>query len=185
MRGGKAELIFELNHRLKEALLGYEYIEGRIIRIDSTVLHSEVLKPSLALLSSQRIFTGAEQEIRDAFDKFRARDNKAAVVDALKAFESVMKAIFVKRGRTYNETDTASKLIGVCFDNGLVPLYMQNHYSGLRTILESGVPTIRNKTSGHGQGMNIKPLDDHFASYVLYTALANIKLLIDCDKALP
>ncbi|RRH68321.1 STM4504/CBY_0614 family protein [Falsigemmobacter faecalis] len=175
----------ELNHRFKEASVGYEYINGELIRIDSLVLHSEVLKPTLTILSSNKIYKGAEDEIVQAFQKFKHNDNKGAVSDALKAFESTMKAILDKRQWTYSPNDTASKLIAACFDNNLIPAYMQTHFSGLRTILESGVPTIRNKTSGHGQGSSVKPLDDHFASYVLYTALANMKLLIDCEKVLP
>lgn len=177
--------IVEINHRLREAGLGYELIEAKIIRIDSTILHSEVLKPTLTILSSEVIYRGAEQEIHLAFEKFKQNDNKGAVHEALKAFESTMKAIIDKRNWGRDEGATASKLIAICLSNELIPSYMQTHFSALKSILESGVPTIRNKTSGHGQGSSIKNLDDHYASYTLYTALANIKLLIDCEKSMP
>lgn len=181
----KKDATFELNHRFREAGLGYEFVEGHIVRIDSTTLHAEVLKPTIAMLTSSKSFKGAEQEIHHAFSKYRSHDNKGAVADALKALESTMKAILDRRGWAYGANDPASKLIAACFDNGLIPSYMQTHFGALRTMLESGVPTVRNKTSGHGQGSVVKPLEDHYASYVLYTALANMKLLIDCDKALP
>lgn len=156
-----------------------------MVRIDSNLLHAGVLKPTIVILSSDKTLAGAEQEILEAFKKFRTGDNKGAVADALKAFESTMKAILTKRKWMFSPNDTASKLISACFDNGLLPAYLNNHFAGLKVMLESGVPTVRNKTSGHGQGTVVLPLGDHFASYVLYTALANMKLMIDCEKALP
>lgn len=181
----KEEYIREINHRFREVGLGYEFLGQHVVRIDAQALHAEVLKPTMALLSAENNFAGAEQEMQTAFENYRASDNKGAVAEALKAFESVMKSICAKRNWAHSPNDTASKLLGVCFVNNLIPTYLQSHFTGLRTVLESGVPTVRNKTSGHGQGSTIQPLEDHFVSYVLYTALANIKLLIDCDKALP
>jgi hypothetical protein len=183
--GKKNEAIFELNHRFREVALGYEFVDGKFVRIDSQMLHNEVLKPALIALSSDPIYRGAEQEILNAFEKYRSHDNKGAVAEALKAFESTMKSIHDKRAWAYNQNDGASKLIASCFANGLVPMYMQTQFSALISMLESGVPVVSNKTSGHGQGSTIKPLDDHYASYVLYSALANMKLLLDCEKALP
>lgn len=180
----KNNYIIEINHRFKEAGLGYEFIDKQIIRIDSKVLHNKVLMPTIAILSSNKIFSGAEDEIRDAFDKFKNGDNKGAVVDAAKAFESTMKAILNKRKWTYNATDSASKLIEACVDNKLFPIYMTTHLNALASMLKSGVPTVRNRTAGHGQGTEITELADHFSSYVLYTALANMKLIIDCDNDL-
>ncbi|MEA5159951.1 hypothetical protein U5903_04105 [Cereibacter johrii] len=180
-----AEHIHELNHRLREAGLGYEFVGDQIIRVDSKILHAEVLKPTLLLLSSKKAYEGAEQEILHAFEKFRHHDNKGAVTEALKAFESTMKAILEMREWQYAPNDPAARLIAACFSNGLIPAYLQTHFGALKTMLESGVPTVRNKTSGHGQGTAVSPLPDHYASYVLYTALANMKLMIECEEALP
>lgn len=180
----RVDLINEINHRFMEAALGYEFVDFEIIRVDSRKLHAELLKPTLSILSSKVEFEGANQEIRHAFEKFRNHDNKGAIVEALKAFESTMKAILDKRSWSYKSGDSASKLISACFENGLLPSYMQNHFSALRSMLETGVPVVRNKTSGHGQGSEVRAVDDHLTSYVLYTALANMKLLIDCDMAL-
>lgn len=68
------------------------------------------------------------------------------------AFESVMKSICDRRGWTYGDRATAKSLIKVCFDNEIVPAFWQSHFSSLCGLLESGVPTGRNKLSGHGQG---------------------------------
>ena len=69
-----------------------------------------------------------------------------------KSLESTMKTICDKRRWGYAKNDTASKLLAVCFDNGLVPPFWVSHFSALRATLEAGVPTGRNKLSGHGQG---------------------------------
>ena len=51
---------------------------------------------------------------------------------------------------------TASALIRTLLDNNLIPAETQSHFERLRATiratLESGVPTIRNKFAGHGQG---------------------------------
>ena len=44
------DAINELNQRFKEHGIGYEYSSGEIIRVDSKLLHSEVVKPVLKLL---------------------------------------------------------------------------------------------------------------------------------------
>jgi HEPN domain-containing protein len=180
----KQSYVCEINHRFKESGLGYEVIDAKVVRIDSQILHVEILKPTLLALSKQAWLSGAEQEIQRAFANFRSNDNKGAVVEALKAFESVMKAILTKRAWSFNSGDPSSRLIAACFEHGLVPDYLQSHFSSLKSLLQSGVPAVRNKSAAHGQGSTVADLPDHFASYVLYTALANMKLLLDCDRAL-
>lgn len=179
----KLEIIQEINHRFMEAALGYEFVDFEIIRIDSGILHSEVLKPTLLALSSNVLYEGANEEIRQAFEKYRSHDNKGAIVEALKAFESTMKAILEKNEWPHSPGDPASKLIAACFENGLLPPHMRNHVNALKNTLETGVPVVRNKTAGHGQGAVVKSVEGHMTSYVLYTALANMKLFIDCDMA--
>lgn len=40
--------------------------------------------------------------------------------------------------------------IEIAFGNGLVPGYLESQLGALRSVLQSGVPTIRNEMSGHG-----------------------------------
>src|SRR3712207_8688399 len=40
--------------------------------------------------------------------------------------------------------------------------------AGLRNTLEAGVPTLRNKNSGHGQGFFVKQVPDYFVGYALH-----------------
>jgi hypothetical protein len=56
-----SDAIADLNHRLLEHGVGYQYVSGKIIRIDSQFLHAEVVKPALALLQDKR-YHGANDE---------------------------------------------------------------------------------------------------------------------------
>jgi AbiJ N-terminal domain 4 len=176
------EAIREVNTRFKEHGLGYEY-DGEIIRIDAELIHAEVVRPALALLQNSK-FAGSQQEFLNAYEHYRKGNNKEALNDALKAFESTMKTIFERRKWAYNQTDTASKLIKIAFDNGLVPSFWESQFSGLRTTLEAGIPTARNKLSGHGQGSLPADVPNHLTAYVLHMTASAIVFLIKSDEAL-
>lgn len=61
--------------------------------------------------------------------------------------------------------------------NGFFPAYMNNHMTSLRASLESGLPTMRNKNAGHGQGSSVVNVSDEFTEYALNLAATNIVLL--------
>lgn len=154
------EAISEFNIRLKQHGIGFEYIDGQIIRIDSQFIHSEAVKPALLILTDAR-YVGARQEFHNAFLKYQKGQFKDALVEALKAFESVLKTICGIRGWSYGTTDTASKLIEVVLREGLVSPYMQGNLTNLKGLLES-VATPRNKMGGHGQGETIVDVSAYF-----------------------
>lgn len=174
--------IEELNYRFKQHDLGYEFVNGEVIRIDNKMLHQEVIKPALRLLYEEG-FDGAEEEFRKAFEYRRKGDNKNAILEAGKSFESTMKTICDKKGYTYDKAkDTAKKLIEILESNNFYPSYMASHMASLRTTLETGLPVLRNKTSGHGQGSVVTPILDEFAEYALNLAATNIVLLVGIYK---
>jgi hypothetical protein len=174
--------INELNHRFHEHAIGYQYNNGQIVRVDSSFIHSEVIVPALSLLSGQG-FKGAEQEFRSAHKHHRKREYKDAIVDALNAFESTMKTICDECEWSYSKTASAKELINVVLENELVPKYLQTHLSGLRSVLEAGVPTVRNKTSGHGQGAQPVDVPEYLAAYALHLTASNIVLLVEAYNA--
>jgi hypothetical protein len=177
------DAIGELNARFGEHNLGYQYLGGQIVRVDSEYLHKEVSEPALQLLHAHG-FDGPEEEFRSAHDHFRHGRLKEATVDALKAFESVMKAICDARKWSYDPRAQAKDLIAVVLNEGLIPEYLQTEISGLRNLLEASVPTVRNKMGGHGQGATTKPMPPHLAAYALHSAASNIVLLIQAHQAL-
>jgi hypothetical protein len=177
------DAIEELNHRFREHGVGFEYVKGEIMRVDSQFLHSETVKPALALLNELG-FSGPADEFIRAFDHHRKGENKDAIADALNAFESTMKAICDARRWKYQTKDTAKPLLDILFNNGLIPAELANHFGGLRSAMESGLPTLANRTSRHGQGSIPTEVPDHFVAYALHLVAANIVFLVGCHKAL-
>lgn len=175
--------IAEINARMRAAGLGYEY-DGEIIRVDSELVHAEAVKPALELLREKR-YAGPEQEFRAAYEHYRNGKNKEAVTEAAKAFESTMKVILAERGWAHSATDTATKLIAALYEHKLIPNYWQNAMAGLRTLLESAIPTPRNKSSAHGQGVDMTTIPDYITGYVLHMTAATIVFLVKAEQALP
>ena len=175
------EAIAQLNYWFRRRGVGYQYESGQIIRIDSQLIHSEVVKPALNMLADP-MYQGANAEFLSAHEHYRMGKYKECLNDCLKAFESCIKAICKKRQWTYNETDTISRLIGIVFDEELIPTFMQSHFSGLRSTLEAGVPTARNRQSGHGQGANIITVPEYMAAYALHLTASNILFLAKANE---
>ena len=175
------DAIEELNHRFREHSIGYEFIGGELIRVDSQYVHTEVTKPAISLLRDVE-FTGASDEFLRAHEHYRKKRYKEGVAEALKAFESTMKSICDARKWPYADA-TAKTLIKILIENGLIPSYLESHFGGLRSAMESGLPTIRDKTAGHGQGPKPTAIPEHFAAYALHLAAANIVFLIESHKA--
>lgn len=172
------EAVEELNTRFREHGVGYQFESGEVIRVDSTYVHSEITKPVLSLLWNDK-FTGANEEYLKAHEHYRHGRNKECLTDCLKAFESTMKIICSEKEWAFNQTDTASKLINVCFANDLIPSFTQNQFSSLQNLLTTGIPTIRNKVGGHGQGQVPQKVDDELTRYGLNLTGTNIIFLIE------
>jgi len=176
--------IDELNRRFQEHGAGYRYEEGKVIRIDSELIHAEVVKPALALLRA-REYAGAQAEFLQAHEHYRNGRDKEALADCLKSLESVMKAICAKRKWKHDPNATSAPLIKVLFDNGLVPQFWNQHFSALRATLESGVPTARNRLGGHGQGPNVVKVPRHLTAYVLHQTASLIVFLVEAERSIP
>jgi hypothetical protein len=174
--------IDELNYRFREHGVGYEFINNEIVRVDSQFLHSEAVKPTLRVLNKKG-YEGAEQEFLNAHEHYRVGRMKDAIDDSLKALESVLKIICNKRNWKYTEKDGASKLIDICFDNNLIPLFWQSQFRCLRNLLQDSVPTGRNKLGGHGQGGIIKDVPGYLTAYILHMTASAIVFLTEAEAA--
>jgi hypothetical protein len=177
------EAIAELNARFREHGIGYQFESGEIIRVDSQLIHAQVVKPALALLTATE-YAGANAEFLKAFEHYRKGDTKECLNECLKAFESTMKAICTKRKWAFKPTDAAKELIDVCLKNDLIPPLIQSHVGSVRAALESGIPTVRNRLSGHGQGAKVVDVPPHYASYMLHLTATTIQFLVESEKAL-
>ena len=175
------EAIEELNFRFKDNGVGYQYEGGKIIRVDSSYIHSEIVKPTLNLLLDIK-FKGANEEYLKAHEHYRHGRNKECLSECLKAFESTMKIICGEKGWSYNQSDTSKRLINICLQNNLIPSFIQTQFSSVENLLQSGIPTIRNRLSGHGQGQIPQSVDDEMTRYALNLTGTNIIFLIKQSK---
>ncbi|WP_250471898.1 STM4504/CBY_0614 family protein [Caballeronia sp. GAFFF1] len=177
------DAIVELNERFKEHGVGYTFESNEILRIDSQYLHAEAVKPALSVLRGSA-FQGANEEFLLAHEHYRHGRHKECLVDALKALESTMKSIAKQRRWATKPGDTAKALIAACFSNGLLPPYLESQFAALRTLLESGLPTVRNKLGGHGQGTDPLTVPAYFARYALNLTATSILFLVEANAAL-
>jgi hypothetical protein len=60
--------VSELNTRFHEHAIGYQFESGQIIKVDSQLIHAEVVKPALALLSAPE-YAGANAEFLRSCNK--------------------------------------------------------------------------------------------------------------------
>jgi len=176
------DAISELNERFKEHGIGYQFESNELIRIDSEFLHAEAVKPALTVLRGND-FKGANDEFLLAHEHYRHGRHKECLVDSLKAFESTMKAICKLRDWATKPGDPAKALIAVCLSKGLLPPYFETQFASLRSLLESGVPTVRNKNGGHGQGSDVIIVPEYLARYGLNLTASSILFLVDAHTA--
>lgn len=173
--------IDEINYRLREAKVGYQLEGTSLIRVDSQYVHAEVMKPALALLAGQE-FEGPRQEFLAAHQHYRAGDHRQAVAMAANAVESTFKAIFDRKGWTYQKGARISDLVKVARTNALWPDYLDASFDQLVATLQSGLPKIRDNDASHGQGATPKKVPDYIAAYALHLAASKIVFITEAAK---
>lgn len=175
--------IEEFNIRCRRAGYGYEFSGSALVRIDSQVLHAEAVRPALVLLSDLA-FASANAEFRSAHEHWRNGNLSEVLVDCLKAFESTIKIIATESGWALPDRPTASQLVQMIYDNGLIPDYYLTHFSGIRSTLESGIATPRNRVGGHGAGAaSVTQPDRQLVQYVMNLTASTILFLVERHRA--
>jgi hypothetical protein len=169
---------------LQEAGIGYQYQNKILMRIDSQYLHKETIIPALAVLSGPD-FSGPNTEFLEAHKLFRSGKYEQCLTECCKSFESTLKAIAALRNWPVNANDPASKLLDAAFNNNLIPSYLQTEFTSLKQMLVSGVPTIRNKASGHGAGAAPRIVPEYLAAFQLHQTAAAIVFFVAAHKANP
>jgi hypothetical protein len=177
-------LLEELNERFRQHGLGYRFdvASSSLVRIDSEFLHAEAVKPALSILSNPK-YAGVQDEFLKAHEHYRHGRSKEAMSEALKSLESMAKSIARSHEWPYDERATMKPLLDVLFERELIPKLWTQQFTGLRTMLESGVPTARNRLAGHGQGTEIVDVPDHFVSFALHQTASALVFLDAAERA--
>lgn len=175
------DAINELNRRFKEHGVGYQFANREILRVDSQLLHAEVVKPALRLLES-KAYAGPQDEFLKAHEHYRHGRAKEALNECLKSFESMMKAICVQRGWPLGGKENASALIKICLEKGLIPPFWQTQFTSLKSLLEGAVPTGRNNLAGHGQGAETTSVPDYLVAFMLHMTGSCLVFLASAEE---
>lgn len=169
-----------INTCFKESSMGYEMVNGQIIRKDSEVTFTEIIEPTITLTYNE-LFENVNIDFVNAIKEYQNGDNKDCIVKLLKAFESTLKIICDENGWAYNETDRCNKLISICFDNDLVPKDMKSEFTSLDSLLRSGILPVRNNFAGHGEGSEEKVVGDYLARYAINVTGSCILFVIEAS----
>ncbi|WP_029868155.1 STM4504/CBY_0614 family protein [Sphingomonas sp. UNC305MFCol5.2] len=172
----------EVNYRLREAGVGYQFEEEQVIRVDSQFIHAEVVKPALSLLTG-REFDGPRDEFLTAHQHYRRGEHRQAVAMAANSLESTFKSIFDKKGWEYQKGARISDLIKVARSHSLWPDYLDASFDQLVATLQSGLPKIRDNDASHGQGAVPKGVPAFVAAYALHLAASKIVFLVGAANA--
>lgn len=175
------EALAEVNYRLREAGVGYQFEEAQIIRVDSQFVHAEVVKPALSLLAGAE-FAGPREEFLTAHQHYRRGEHRQAVAMAANALESTLKTIFDNKGWEYQKGARISDLMKVARANTLWPDYLDASFDQLVATLQSGLPKIRDNDASHGQGAVPKEVPQFIAAYALHLAASKIVFLVEAAK---
>lgn len=161
--------ITEINEIFRIDKIGYEIVSGRFIRKDSEFLHEQVIKQTLNLLYTNE-FNGPLKEFQKALDHYLVKEYKDTIQEANNSFESTMKSILTKLNISFSPDDSAETLLERLIKKEFVYKYTKSLFIGL--------PMIRNKQSGHGQGIDPKEVTQSYAELALNLAGTFIVFLI-------
>ncbi len=146
----------------------------QIILKEDQVVHGEIIKPILNLLSDVR-FANANKEYLEALEDYRKGDYGDCLTKCCSSFESVMKIICAQKGWRCNANDPADKLIQMVVSMaGLESYFVQPLMI---------IATLRNRLSkSHGAGLQMKDVPQYTARYALNASASAMTLLIDATK---
>lgn len=173
----------EINHRFDQHCVGYRFENGLIIRVDSKLVHAEIVKPALTFLTHQ-LFSKANEDFMAAHAHYRSNAYKDCVTAANRSFESTLKAICDAENWAYGRGDRASELVTKVNQNGLFTHEFDKSFSAYVAMLKAGLPNVRNDAGGHGEGVAAASVTPHIARFALNLTAANILFLCESYEAL-
>lgn len=176
------DAIEEINVRFRQAGVGYQFVEGIAIRLDSEYAHEEVVRPALSLLRDAQ-YAGPQEEFLRAHRHYRNGEYPQAITESAKAFESMLKVVCDAKGWSYDKGSRASDLLKRVRSEGLWPDYLDASFDQLLATLSSGLPRVRNEDGAHGQGGVPRSTPPYIAGYALHLAAAKILLIGEAATA--
>lgn len=171
-----------LNRWFAEHSLGYRFDPAAgVVQVESEVLHATATTPALRLLHEGG-FESAEHEFVAALQHHRAGDARAAMVEAVRAYESVLRTICSRRGWSVDKQPTVQNLVDAVWSNGLLGTSQSTH-GYIRGMLV-GVGSPRNREAAHGSGGEAREVPAFLLNYQLNAVATAIRLVVEAEKEL-
>lgn len=140
----------KINTVFEDASLPWRMLEGRILKVDSKWLETEILAKAAELMTVSR-FEGALEEFLEARSDLMSGDHKDAIHTANLALESTIKGILnVKQ-------EKPGVLFKKLVESGIIPDYHHGFIKAFEEHILRSVSMARNfeKGVGHGQGSEV------------------------------
>lgn len=177
------EAIQEINGRFEQHSIGYQFENGSIIRVDSKLVHAEVIKPALMLLTNS-IFTQANEDFMTAHRHYRYGEFKDLVTSANRAFESMLKAMCDAEKWQYAKGDRAAELVTKVRNGGLFTHDFDKSFDAYIAMLKTGLPAVRNDAGGHGAGLAAEAVTAEIARFAINLTATNVLFLGETYQAM-
>ncbi len=178
--------IDEINYRLKEARIGYEFNTdaNMLIKKSDEAVYQLSIEPAFHLLSDLK-FKESIDNFAKAFSDYQSgnpKDLENAITNALKALESTIKNICKLKGYEFNEEKPLKDQVAVLKNQKFLPEKYNNYFDKI-TDLIIAVATPRNKTTGHGQSDEAADtVDEKLVEFVLAQVASVIVFLTKNSK---
>lgn len=153
----------ELNGIFAEEGCAWVFCDRSFFQIDSKFLEEKVHTQVHELLNGNG-FMGALEEFVEARNDFASGDFKGTILNAGKAFESVMKTILCR------EEGVAGDLIKALGRSQILEDVPENLKKSFESKVFEAVPLLRNKMGGHGQGQQVVVVSRELAELCLNLA---------------
>lgn len=175
------DLPYALTPFVREKQTGYLYGQEhevsaiisypKIISRDDEFTYSSIVQPTISLLSDEG-FSSANNEFIEALEDYRKGDYGDCLTKCGSSFESTMKIICSRKNWSYDENDSAAKLLKIIIDN-----------SNLESFFEQPLiitATLRNRLSkSHGSGVGRRIVTRSKATFAINATASNILFLVE------
>ncbi|MEJ2442394.1 MAG: hypothetical protein P8Y42_02905 [Exilibacterium sp.] len=166
------QAISELNTRFNEHGVGYQFIQGKILKIDSEFVHEKIVTPALQVFNNGAYYS-AQQHFARAYELYRHGESSEAFKVCVKTFEDMMKTICDRRNWGYSRGANIHTLIDVCVAKKLINPIWQEQLKALGNMLEQG-RRLSSKDDA---------IPDYLVSHTLNLAASTLLCLAEAEES--
>lgn len=167
----RPEFQHEMNAIFEEERSEWRMADGQFFKVDSQFLEAHVIARSYELLKAEG-FEGALDEFNQARNELAADNVKAAIHNACKSLESVLKAV------SGVESGNAAVLIRGLVDKGFYEGLPDDVARAFGEQVLMTLPFLRNRLGGHGQGTTVVEVPRLYGELAVHLAASFLLFVV-------